>query len=89
MAFSPEEKQAIIEKYRLHDSDTGSSDVQIALMTERIAQLTEHLREHKKDHNSRRGLLQLVAKRRRLLDYLMRTDEERYKNMLQALNLRK
>ena len=89
MSFSPEEKLAIMAKYRLHDSDTGSSDVQIALMTERIAQLTEHLREHKKDHNSRRGLLKLVAKRRRLLDYLMRTDEERYKKMLQAFNLRK
>ena len=89
MAFSAEEKAAIMEKYRLHESDTGSSDVQVALMTERIRQLTEHLREHKRDHNSRRGLLKLVAKRRKLLDYLMQTNEARYKELIDALELRK
>lgn len=89
MPFSSEKKSAIMEQYRQHDTDTGSSDVQIAIMTERIAHLTEHLREHKKDHNSRRGLLKLVSKRRRLLDYLMRTDEERYKAIIAALNIRK
>ncbi|MCX7848486.1 MAG: 30S ribosomal protein S15 [bacterium] len=89
MALTTEAKQRLIAKYRLHDTDTGSSDVQIAIMTERINQLTEHLRVHKKDHHSRRGLLMLVAKRRKLLDYLMATDESRYKKLIEALNLRK
>lgn len=89
MALTREAKQQLIAKYRLHDTDTGSSDVQIAIMTERINQLTEHLRVHKKDHHSRRGLLMLVAKRRKLLDYLMATDEARYKRLIEALNLRK
>lgn len=89
MSLHGEPKQQLIAKYRLHDQDTGSSDVQIAIMTERINQLTEHLRAHKKDHNSRRGLLMLVAKRRKLLDYLMAKDEARYKKLIEALNIRK
>ncbi len=89
MAVTLEQKKNIIEKYKLHEKDTGSSDVQVAVMTERIQQLTEHLRIHPKDHNSRRGLLKLVAKRRKLLDYLMRTAENRYKKLIEQLNLRK
>ncbi len=74
---------------RLHDKDTGSADVQIALLTERIAHLTEHLKSHMKDHASRRGLLMMVARRRSLLDYLQRTANERYKAILAKLGLRK
>jgi small subunit ribosomal protein S15 len=73
----------------LHDKDTGSADVQIALLTERINQLTEHLKENRKDHSSRRGLLKLVATRRSMLDYLKRTSQERYKAVIEKLNLRK
>jgi small subunit ribosomal protein S15 len=89
MAFAGEQKQGVIDTYRRHETDTGSSDVQIAIMTERISYLTEHLRAHPKDHNSRRGLLKLVAKRRKLLDYLMATNEERYRSLIEALNIRK
>jgi small subunit ribosomal protein S15 len=89
MAFAGERKQGVIGKYRRHETDTGSSDVQVAIMTERITYLTEHLRAHPKDHNSRRGLLKLVAKRRKLLDYIMATSEERYKSLIEALNIRK
>ncbi len=89
MSLTCERKQEIIDKYKLHEKDTGSSDVQVAVMTERIAQLTEHLREHPKDHNSRRGLLKLVAKRRKLLDYVMGKSVDRYRNLIEALNLRK
>lgn len=74
---------------KLHDKDTGSADVQVALLTQRIQQLTEHLKTHPKDHASRRGLLMLVAKRRSLLDYLKRTASERYKGLIEKLNLRK
>ncbi len=74
---------------RLHDKDTGSADVQIALLTKRISELTEHLKIHAKDHSSRRGLLKLVAQRRRLLDYLKRTSSDRYQNVLEKLQLRK
>jgi len=74
---------------RLHDKDTGSADVQIALLTQRISQLTEHFRAHTKDHASRRGLLMMVARRRKLLDYLKRTANERYKAILDKLNLRR
>jgi small subunit ribosomal protein S15 len=74
---------------RLHDKDTGSADVQIALLTRRINQLTDHLKVFRKDHSSRRGLLKLVATRRSLLDYLKRTSQERYKSVLEKLNLRK
>ncbi len=89
MSLTCEQKQEIIDKYKLHEKDTGSSEVQVAVMTERIAQLTEHLREHAKDHNSRRGLLKLVAKRRKLLDYVMGKSVDRYRNLIEALNLRK
>ncbi len=74
---------------RLHDKDTGSADVQIALLTQRISQLTEHFKSHTKDHASRRGLLMMVARRRKLLDYLKRTANERYKAILDKLNLRR
>ena len=79
----------ILKKFQQHEGDTGSSDVQIALMTERINVLTEHLGAHKKDHHSRRGLLRLVAHRRRLLDYLSENDSKRYQELIKKLNLRK
>jgi ribosomal protein S15, bacterial/organelle len=87
--LTPELKQQLIEKYRLHDADTGSPEVQIAILTERINYLTEHLKEHKKDHHSRRGLLKMVGQRRGLLNYLRDSDIERYRTILQKLNLRK
>jgi len=82
-------KAAIVEKFRQHEKDTGSPEVQVALLTERITQLTEHFKTHKKDHHSRRGLLKLVGQRRRLLDYLKRKDVERYRKLVAALNLRR
>ncbi len=82
-------KRQIIETYKLHDSDTGSPEVQIALLTERINHLTEHLKVHKKDHHSRRGLLMMVGRRRALLNYLMKKDVERYRAIVSKLNLRK
>ena len=78
-----------LQGIKMHDKDTGSADVQIALLTQRIQQLTEHLKTHAKDHASRRGLLMMVAKRRSLLDYLKRTASERYKGLIEKLNLRK
>jgi small subunit ribosomal protein S15 len=78
-----------IQSLRIHEKDTGSADVQIALLTARINHLTEHLKSHVKDHSSRRGLLMLVARRRKLLDYLKRTATDRYKNVLEKLSLRK
>src|SRR5690348_9056919 len=84
-----EQKQSIIDQYRTHVSDTGSPEVQIAILSERIGQLTEHFKTHKKDHASRRGLLMLVSKRRRLLDYLKKYDTERYKGVIQKLGIRK
>lgn len=84
-----EQKQAIIDQYRAHESDTGSPEVQIAILSERIGQLTEHFKTHAKDHASRRGLLMLVSKRRRLLDYLKKHDTERYKDVIQKLGIRK
>jgi small subunit ribosomal protein S15 len=84
-----EQKQTIIDQYRTHASDTGSPEVQIALLSERIGQLTEHFKTHKKDHASRRGLLMLVSKRRRLLDYLKTYDTERYKEVIAKLGIRK
>jgi small subunit ribosomal protein S15 len=78
-----------IQALRLHDKDTGSADVQVALLTKRISELTSHLQSHVKDHHSRRGLLMLVARRRKLLDYLKRTAEDRYTAILEKLNLRK
>jgi small subunit ribosomal protein S15 len=87
--LTPEQKQLLIEKYRLHDGDTGSPEVQIAILTERINYLTEHLKEHKKDHHSRRGLLKMVGQRRGLLNYLRDNDIARYRTILEKLNLRK
>jgi small subunit ribosomal protein S15 len=84
-----EQKQSLIDQYRTHPTDTGSPEVQIALLSERIGQLTEHFKTHLKDHGSRRGLLMLVSKRRRLLDYLKKYDSERYKGVVQKLGLRK
>ena len=86
MAFN---KTAAVEKYRTHETDTGSPEVQIAVLTNRIAYLTEHFKLHKKDHHSRRGLLQLVGRRRRLLDYLRRVDVDRYRAVLERLGIRK
>jgi len=82
-------KTDIITKFRTHDSDTGSPEVQIAILSERIGELTEHFKTHKKDHGSRRGLLILVSKRRRLLDYLKTYDSGRYKTVVSKLGLRK
>ncbi len=82
-------KTAVIEKHRQHESDTGSTQVQIAVLTERINYLTEHFRAHHKDHHGRRGLLKMVGKRRRLLDYLKDKDEKRYKSLIDGLGIRK
>jgi small subunit ribosomal protein S15 len=82
------DKNDVIRKYQLHDNDRGSAPVQIALLTQRINELTDHFRAHKKDHHSRRGLLMMVGKRRRLLDYLKRTDLERYRSLIDDLGLR-
>ena len=84
-----EKKTDIIEKFRVHESDTGSPEVQIALLSERIGELTEHFKTHKKDHGSRRGLLMLVSKRRRLLDYMKKADSERYREVIGKLGIRK
>jgi small subunit ribosomal protein S15 len=89
MAVSAERKAELVAQFRQHDNDTGSPEVQIALLTERITYLTEHFKTHMKDHHSRRGLLQLVSQRRRLLDYLRRHDVERYRKVIQALGIRK
>ena len=83
------DKTAMINEYRLHDSDTGSPEVQVALLTERINHLTSHLKVHKKDHHSRRGLLMLVGQRRRLLDYVKKNDVERYRSLIARLGLRR
>jgi small subunit ribosomal protein S15 len=82
-------KAQVMKEYGLHPRDSGSSDVQVALLTERINDITEHLKAHTKDHHSRRGLLKLVGRRRRLLDYLRETDPERYQSLIKRLNLRK
>ncbi len=82
-------KNEIIGKYRVHDTDTGSPEVQIAILSERIGQLTEHFKTHKKDHGSRRGLLMLVSKRRSLLDYLKKNDSDRYREVIAKLGIRK
>jgi small subunit ribosomal protein S15 len=84
-----EPKKSVIDQYGTHPTDTGSPEVQIALLSERIGQLTDHFKTHLKDHGSRRGLLMLVSKRRRLLDYLKKYDSERYKTVVQRLGLRK
>ena len=89
MSMDTTRKQDLISQYRLHDNDTGSPEVQIALLTERINYLTEHLKVHKKDHHSRRGLLKMVGQRRALLNYLKEIDVERYRTILVKLQLRK
>jgi small subunit ribosomal protein S15 len=89
MALTTEAKSEIIAEYRRSDRDTGSAEVQIAVLSKRIADLTEHLKTHKKDHHSRRGLLQLVGRRRRLLEYLRRHDVERYRELIARLGLRR
>jgi small subunit ribosomal protein S15 len=89
VAISADEKKEVITKFRVHESDTGSPEVQIALTTGRISNLTKHFSSFKKDHNSRRGLLKLVGRRRRLLDYLKKKDSERYLTVIDKLKLRK
>lgn len=89
MAMDREKKDGIISMYRLHESDTGSPEVQIAILTERINYLTEHLKIHKKDHHSRRGLLKMVGQRRGLLNYLKNNDLERYQNIIVRLGIRR
>ena len=89
MVLSLEQKNEIIEKFKRHEGDTGSPEVQVALITARINYLTEHFKVHKKDYHSRRGLLTLVGQRRRLLDYLKTEDIKRYRSLIKALNLRK
>jgi len=89
MALVQEKKQELVRKYKRHDKDTGSPEVQVALLSERITYLTEHFKTHKKDHHSRRGLLKLVGQRRRLLDYLKTIDQARYKALIDQLGIRK
>lgn len=89
MALSTDEKKTILSEHGLHDSDTGSPEAQVALLTKRIIGLTEHLKVHKHDHHSRRGLLLLVGRRRRLLNYVMKVDIERYRSLIQRLGLRR
>lgn len=89
MPLLQDKKSSLIEQFRTHESDTGSPEVQIALLTERITYLTEHFRTHAKDHHSRRGLLKMVSSRRRLLDYLKRSNLDRYRKIVAKLNLRK
>ena len=88
MRFEAEKKRGLIEEYRIHDTDTGSPEVQIALLTERIRYLTEHFKVHKKDHHSRRGLLKLVGQRRSLLNYLKKKRIERYRSVIERLGIR-
>jgi small subunit ribosomal protein S15 len=89
MSLVKEQKDTIIADFRTHDVDTGSSEVQIALLSARISYLTEHFKTHKKDHHSRRGLLKLVGRRRRVLDYLRRQDHERYQHIITRLGIRR
>jgi small subunit ribosomal protein S15 len=89
MTLDIAKKRDIIESFKIHDHDTGSPEVQIALLTERISYLTEHFKTHKKDHHSRRGLLKLVAQRKRLLNYLKTADKGRYDKVIERLGLRK
>ena len=87
--LTTEAKLAVIKEYATHEGDTGSPEVQVAILTSRIQYLTEHLKEHKKDHHSRRGLLKVVGQRRNMLDYLRRKDIERYRSLIERLGLRK
>jgi small subunit ribosomal protein S15 len=88
MSITAEKKQEVIKKFALHENDTGSPEVQIAILTERIRNLTEHIKANKKDLHSRRGLIVMVNKRRKLLNYLKRESEERYRKIIEALNIR-
>jgi small subunit ribosomal protein S15 len=89
MSITPERKTALIKEYGATDSDTGSPEVQVAVLTERITNLTEHFKTHKKDNHSRRGLLKMVSQRRRLLDYVKSKDEARYRSLIERLGLRR
>lgn len=89
MGLSQERKRQIIEEFKIHENDTGSPEVQVAILTERINELNEHLREHKKDHHSRRGLLKMVGQRRNLLNYLKNKDITRYRKLIEKLGLRR
>lgn len=89
MVLQKERKSELIGSYRTHDTDTGSPEVQVAILSERISSLTEHFKVHARDHHSRRGLLKLVGQRRRLLDYLKRKDSNRYANLIKRLGIRK
>lgn len=89
MAFTAEQKGTVVKDYQRQANDTGSPEVQVALLTARIVQLTPHFSEHKKDHHSRQGLLRMVNKRRKLLDYLKRTDADKYRKLIERLGLRK
>jgi small subunit ribosomal protein S15 len=89
VALNTDQKQEIIDRYRLHDADTGSPEVQVAILSERISYLTDHFKVHAKDHHSRRGLIKLVGQRRRLLNYLKDKDIDRYRALIEQLGLRK
>ncbi len=89
MVLAVDQKKELIEKYKLHDSDTGSPEVQIAILTERINYLTQHLQQHKKDHHSRRGLLKMVGQRRAMLNYLKQNNFDRYRVIIDKLGLRR
>lgn len=89
MSITADKKSELIEEYKQHEGDTGSPEVQVALLTERISNLTEHLKGHSHDHHSRRGLLKMVGQRRKLLDYLKRQDINRYRDLIQRLGIRK
>jgi len=89
MSITPERKTALVKEYAVKTGDTGSPEVQVAILSERISNLTEHFKSHKKDNHSRRGLLKLVSQRRSLLDYLKKTDEARYKTLIERLGIRR
>jgi len=89
VAYTSESKKEVIGKLKTHETDTGSPEVQVGLLTHRISYLTEHLKTHKKDHHSRRGLLMLVGRRRRLLNYVKKKDVQRYRTLIEALNIRR
>lgn len=89
MALSTEDKKAVLAEYGIHETDTGSPEAQVALLTKRISQLTEHLKDHQHDHHSRRGLLLIVGRRRRLLKYIAKVDIERYRTLIERLGLRR
>jgi len=89
MPLAIEKKKTLIQQYRVHDGDTGSPEVQIALLTERVNSLTEHFKQHTKDHHSRRGLLMLIGKRRSLIEYLRKKDTDRYRAIIEKLGIRR